>query len=70
MEGAIIVWDGMRVAGVTESPIKAGVDSSEFAKCEGVTGFEGFVANDFGVGGFVVTVVGSGGSVSVGHLSG
>jgi len=58
------------VAGVTESPIKAGVDSSEFAKCKGITGLERFVANDFSVSRFVVTVVGSGGGVSVSHLSG
>ena len=70
VEGAVIVWDGVRVAGITELPIKASVDSSEFVKCEGVTGFERFVANDFGVSGFVVTVVSFGGSVSVGHLSG
>ena len=58
------------MTGIAKSPIKAGVDSSEFAKCEGVTGFEGFVADNFGVSGFVVTVVGSGGSISIGHLSG
>ena len=58
------------MAGVAESPIKAGVDSWEFVKCEGVTGFERFVANNFSVSRFVVTVVGSGGGVSVSHLSG
>ena len=46
------------------------MDSSEFAKCEGVTGFERFVVNNFSVSRFVVTVVGSGGGVSVSHLSG
>jgi len=60
----------MRVTGVTESPIEASVDLSEFSKGKGVAGFKGFVVNDLGIGGFIVAVVGSGGGVSVGHLSG
>jgi len=70
MKGAVIVRDGMGMTGITESPIKASVGSSEGWKGKGVASFERFVANDVGVGGFVITVVDSGGSVSVGHLSG
>ena len=70
VEGAVIVWDGIGMTGVAKSPIKAGVGSSKVWKSKGIAGFKGFVANDVGVGGFVVTVVISGGSVSVSHLSG
>jgi len=70
MEGAIVVRDGMRVTRVTESPIKASVNSSKFEKCKRITGFKRFVANNLGVGGFVVAVICFGGGVSVSHLSG
>jgi len=70
VEGAIIVRDGMGMSGVAVSPIKASVNSSKSREGEGVTRFERLVTNDVGVGGFVVTVVGSGGSISAGHLSG
>jgi len=70
MEGTIIVRDGMRVAGIAISPIKASVNFSEIRKSEGVASFERFVSNDVSICGFVVAVVGSSGGVSVGHLSG
>jgi len=70
VKGAIIVRDRMGMTGIAESPIKASVSSSKGWKGKGITGFERFVTNDVGVGGFVIAVVGSGGSVSVGHLSG
>jgi len=70
VKGAIVVWDRMGMTGIAKSPIKAGVGSSKGWESKGITGFEGFVTNDVGVGGFVIAVVGSGGSVSVGHLSG
>ena len=70
MKGTIIVWNGMRMTGIAESPIKASVGSSKSGKSKGVARFERFVTNDVGVGGFIVTVVGSGGGISVGHLSG
>ena len=58
------------MAGIAKSPIKASVGSSKSWEGKGITGFEGFVTNNVGVGGFIVTVVGSGGGVSVSHLSG
>jgi len=70
MKRAVIVQDGMGMAGVAESPIKASVDSSESWKGEGDMRFKRFITNDVGIGGFVVAVIGSDGSVSVGHLSG
>jgi len=70
VEGAIVVWDGMRMSRVAKLPIKAGVDSSKGGENKGITGFERFIANDLGVGGFVETVVGVGGAVTVSHLSG
>jgi hypothetical protein len=39
MEGTVIVADRERVSGVTESPIKAGVGSTERAENEGISRF-------------------------------
>jgi len=70
MKGAVVVRDGMGMAGVAESPIKASVNSLKVGEGEGIMGFKRFVASDVGVCGFVVTVIRSSGGVSVGHLSG
>jgi len=71
MEGAVIVWDGMGMSRIAKLPIKASVNSSKSGEGQGVTGFKRvFVGDDVGVGGFVETVIGVGGAVTVDHLSG
>ena len=50
MEGAILVVDRKGVAAVTESPIKAGVCSSERAKSKGIPSFFRGLRDDFGIG--------------------
>jgi len=56
---------------VAKSPIKASVSSSKSGEGQGVMGFKRvFVGDNVGIGGFVETVVGVGGAVTVSHLSG
>ena len=47
--GAVLIVDRKRVAAVTESPIKAGVRSSERAKGKGIPSFFRGLRDDFGV---------------------
>ena len=49
MKGAVLIVDRKRVAAVTESPIKAGVCSSERAEGEGIPSFFRGLRDDFGV---------------------
>jgi len=43
MKRTIIVWDGMRMTGVTELPIKAGMNSSKGGRSKGITSFKRFL---------------------------
>jgi hypothetical protein len=49
MEGAVVVGDRVRMSSVTKSPIKAGMNLSEFGKSEGISGFKGADSIGFGV---------------------
>ena len=53
MEGAIVVWNRIRMSVITEPPVKTGVDFTKLGKGKGISAFESADSIRFrNVGGF------------------